>query len=264
MDTPSPTPLSTPTPSGNSPVLIGLVVVSMLIAVGVTGYFLTQSPATETTSGTNQYASTNTTTTAKPIDVAIFEHISTETDRTGSDDASTVTYLQGHDDELSYCSKFDEATDGATAAELTDPMIAETLSSRAGASTAPMLIEKLTTIMNIDGGLLTDLCNHNGDIWALVLSSDLQTMTPYHYSGSTESLNAYNPFLTQGGYGSLYFDHIADTTVVATIYQQEEGLLDWEYYALDRDSGATDLIERCTRDARSTEVSLMCSREYMP
>lgn len=260
MDMPASAPLSSvPTPSGNSPVLIGLVVLSMLIAVGVTGYFLTQSP-------NNEAATSVTSSIAAPasIDVTIFERVSTETEYTGGDDESTVSYLQAHEDELSYCTKFDEDTDGATVEQLADPTISENIYSRAGSTISPFLVAELTRIMSIDGGLLTDLCNHNGEIWTLILSSDLQTMTPYRYSTSEDSLNAYNPFLTQGGYGSLYFDHIADTTVAATIYQEEEGMLEWEYYALDRDSGATDLIERCTRDARTSEVTLTCSREYMP
>lgn len=261
--TPTPAPLSAPTSSGNSPILIGLVVLSMLIAVGVTGYFLTQSPASES-SGTQSTASTNSESTTTPIDVSIFEHIATETEYTGGDDESTVSYLQAHEDELSYCTKFDEDTDGATVEQLADPTISGNIYSRAGSTVAPLLVAELTRIMSIDGGLLTDLCNHNGEIWTLILSSDLQTMTPYRYSISEDSLNAYNPFLTRGGYGSLYFDHIADTTVAATIYQKEEGLLEWKYYALDRDSSATDLIERCTRDARTSEVTLFCSREYMP
>jgi hypothetical protein len=262
MDMPAQVPLSTPTPSRNSPILIGLVIISILIAVGVAGYFLTQSPTTEMSSTPS--STTNTVSVPASIDVAIFERVLTETEYSGGDDASTVSYLQGHEDETSYCTKFDEDSDGATSEQLMDPTIYGNIVSRAGSSIGSSLVAELTRIMNIDGGLLTDLCNHNGDVWTLVLSSDLQTMTPYRYSVSEDSLNAYNPFLTQGGYGSLYFDHIADTTVVATIYQEEEGLLDWEYYALDRDSGATDLIERCNRDARTSEVTLSCSREYVP
>lgn len=261
MDMPTSAPMSPPSTSGNSPVLIGLVIVSTLVALGTGGYLLMNPPAT---SVSPESSNASVRTAPASIDVAIFEHVATETERSGDDDASTVSYLQAHDDELSYCSKFDEASDGTTADELLDATIAANIASRSGSTIATALTAELSRIMSIDGGLLTDLCNHNGEIWTLILSSDLQTMTPYRYSTSDDTLNAYNPFLTRGGYGSLYFDHITDTTVAATIYQEEEGMLEWEYYALDRDSGATDLIERCSRDATTSEVTLACSREYIP
>lgn len=122
--------------------------------------------------------------------------------------------------------------------------------------------------MAIDGGLLTDACNHNGDIWVLVLSSDLQTMTPFHlsFSDNTYRLGAYNPFLTIGGYAAMYFDHIPGRTVIGTGTTTKAGIFDWAYYALDQGSAATDLIESCKRDAETDpeNVTLKCSREYIP
>jgi len=251
MDTSGMYPTSEPTQTQtNNPQRIIIAIgVGVLVAIGIAAYFTTKNVTEDTTSSS----------------ISVFNSVKTNTVKIGEEDASTLTYLQAHDDEA-YCSKFDEQTDGATAAQLSEPAVIKTISDRIGASLVSPFTEKLTTIMNIDNGLFTDLCNHDGDIWTLILSSDLQTMMPYHFTESNGiySLNAYNPFLTQGGYGSLFFDHVPNTTIAATGYSEEEGLLDWEYYALDGESGATDLIESCNQDARETTIILECAREYVP
>lgn len=237
------------TQTKNPQIIIATIIIGFLVAAGIGAYFITKNATTDIDSSS----------------VSIFNTVETNTVKMGEENASTLTYLQAHDDEA-YCSKFDEKTDGTTVAQLSEPAVIKTISDRIGASLVSPFTEKLTTIMNIDNGLFTDLCNHDGDIWALILSSDLQTMMPYHFTESNGiySLNAYNPFLTQGGYGSLFFDHVPNTTIAATGYSEEEGLLEWEYYALDGESGATDLIESCNRDAREEMIILECTREYEP
>lgn len=270
MDMPQPISSMPPVPnrSGNPPGLIALTALSILIALGVTGYFITR-PAPEAAikiAPTNNEAAKQ---TLSPVDVAIFNHVVNSTAKSGADDATTSTFLQYHDDETTYCSKFDEETDGATVADLTTPAVSDVLYARIGDDTTSAgLIERLSVLMAIDGGLLTDACNYNGDIWVLVLSSDLQTMTPYHltFSDGAYRLGAYNPFLTIGGYASIYFDHIPGRVVVGTGTTTDAGTLDWAYYILDPGAAATDLIEACERDAKTDpeNVTLECSREYIP
>lgn len=270
MDMPQPISSMPPAPnrSGNPPGLIALTVVSILIAIGVTGYFVTR-PAPESTANIAINNSESATRTPSPVDVAIFNHVVNDTTKSGADDATTSTFLQYHDDETAYCSKFDEITDGATVADLTTSAVSDVLYAQIDNDiTAAALIERLSVLMAIDGGLLTDACNHDGDIWVLVLSSDLQTMTPFHlsYSDDAYRLGAYNPFLTIGGYAAMYFDHIPGRTVIGTGTTTNTGTLDWAYYVLDQGSAATDLIESCERDAKTNpeNVTLECSREYIP
>lgn len=257
-----------PSRSGNPPGLIALTVVSILIALGVTGYFMTRpTPSTITNVGA---PSTGTATQAPSVvDVEIFNHVVIDTTKSGADDSTTSTYLQYRDDEAAYCSKFDEETDGATVADLATPAISDVLYARIGNDAAAAgLITKLSTLMAIDNGLLTDACNHNGDIWVLVLSSDLQTMTPYHFTSADDGyhLGAYNPFLTIGGYAAMYFNYVPGRTVIGTGTTTDSGAFDWAYYILDPGSAATDLIESCERDAATNpeHVTLDCSREYIP
>ncbi len=270
MDMPQPISSIPPTSgrSGNPPGLIALTVISVLIALGVTGYFLTR-PAPEAAEKAQTNINGTATTAPSSVDVAIFNHVVTDTTKSGADDGTTSTFLQYNDDETIYCSKFDEATDGATVANLTTPAVSDSLYARVGDdAVAAGLIEKLSTLMAIDNGLLTDACNHNGDIWVLVLSSDLQTMTPYHLTSADDGyhLGAYNPFLTIGGYAAMYFDYVPGRTVIGTGTTNDSGALDWAYYILDTGSAATDLIESCERDAATDpeHVTLDCSREYIP
>ena len=240
------------TPSRN-PGLIIAVVVSVLIAVGALGYFTMQGVTS------NQNATTKT-----PSAISIFDHVSTNTERTGDDANSTLTYLQGHDDETSYCVQFDRDSDGVTVEQLSDPTTTVNIDSVVGTDLEPAVTAALNKVMSIDGGLLTDLCSHSDDTYALVLSADLQTMTPYRLSGSGDDahLVAYNPILTPGGYGALYFDHVPGTVIVGTNMKHDDETVEWQYYALDRSSGATDLIESCDQDATGTLATLSCSREY--
>lgn len=270
MDMPPPVSSMPPVPSrsGNPPGLIALTVVSILIALGVTGYFVTR-PAPEAAVDTPTNTSGATTKVPSSVDVAIFNHVVNDTTKSGADDGTTSTFLQDHDDETAYCSKFDEVTDGATVADLSTPAVSDVLYARIGDDVATAgLIERLFVLMAIDGGLLTDACNHNGDVWVLILSSDLQTMTPYHlsYANSAYRLGAYNPFLTIGGYAAMYFDHVPGRTVIGTGTTTKAGIFDWAYYVLDSGAAATDLIEACERDAKTDpeNVTLDCSREYIP
>lgn len=257
-----------PSRSGNPPGLIALTVVSLLIALGVTGYFITR-PAPESTPETA--INTNATGTQAPasVDVSVFNNVVIDTTKSGTDDATTSTFLQNHDDETMYCSKFDQVTDGASVADLTTPAVSEVLYARVGNdATAAALIERLSVLMAIDGGLLTDACNRDGDIWVLVLSSDLQTMTPFHlsYADNAYRLGAYGPLLTIGGYAAMYFDHIPGRTVIGTGTTTDDGVYEWAYYVLDQGSAATDLIESCERNEKADpeNVTLECSREYIP
>lgn len=243
--------------SSRNPGLIIAVVVSILIAVGVVGYVTMQGVVPSITS--NPEATTQTAST-----VGIFGHVTTNTDRTGADKDSTLTYLQGHDDETGYCVQFDRDSDGVAAEQLSVPTIAIDINSVVGTDLGPIVTTELNRVMSIDGGLLTDLCNHADDTYALVLSADLQTMTPYRLSGSGDDAEmvAYSPILTPGGYGALYFDHVPGTVVVGTNMKHDDETVEWQYYALDRSSGATDLIESCDQDATVSPATLSCSREY--
>lgn len=247
-------------PSSRNPGLVIAVVISIIIAIGVVGYVTTQGviPSVMTTS--NELEQTMPAASA----ISIFDHVTTNTNRTGADEEGTLTYLQGHDEETDYCVKFDEDSDGATVDQLSDPATVMNIESAVGADLAPTVTAALTTVMSIDDGLLTDLCNHGDDIYALVLSADLQTMTPYRFAGSNADTHmvAYNPILTPGRYGALYFDHVPNTVVVGTNMKHEDGTVEWQYYALDRSSGATDLIESCDQDATVSPATLNCSREY--
>ncbi|MFA6017986.1 MAG: hypothetical protein WCT28_01350 [Patescibacteria group bacterium] len=250
------------TPSKNPQVIIAILIIGVLIIGSVGAYFMTKNRDTEKLGLENDLINFQSTV---PSSVEIFKSVETNTTRYEENELSTLTYLQAHDDEIAYCSKFDEKTDGTTVAQLLDPVIIKAISDRVGESITIPLSEKLKIIMGIDNGLLTDLCNYNGDVWGLILSSDLQTMIPYHFTESEGEyfLNAYNPFLTQGGYGSLFFDHIPNRIVAATGYS-EDGLLEWEYYILDGESGATDLIESCNQKVEETLTTLECAREYIP
>lgn len=259
-------PPSGPAPSRNNPALVIALIVSILVAIGAAGYGFMQSQSTATT--TTSTSSSGSTATSATYGVEIYTHVSVDTSRTSSDaDNGGFTYLQAHDDELDYCSKFDTENDGATSADLLSDAIYGEISSRVGASNVVDVTTELDDKMSIDGGLLTDLCNYNGEIYALVLSSDLQTMTPYHLgtdSSGESDFRAYAPILTPGGYGNLYFDHIPNRVVFLTGHYPDTNVMSWEYYVLDPAEGASDLIESCTRDGSGGTVELECDREYTP
>jgi hypothetical protein len=249
-------------PASRNPGLMIAVVVSVVIALGVAGYFATKGGTLSVVSGSNESKQTSQTSSA----IGVFNHVAIGTDRTGANEDSTLTYLQGHDDETEYCTKFDVDSDGAAVDELSEPTTVINIESTVGTGLSPTVITSLTKVMSIDDGLLTDLCSHNDDVYALVLSADLQTMTPYRLAGSDTDAHmvAYNPILTPGGYGALYFDHVQGYVVVGTNMKHDDETVEWQYYALDRSSGATDLIESCDQNATISPATLSCSREYTP
>lgn len=250
-----------PNPSSRNPGLMIAIVISMFLALGAGAYVLMRPDSTSSFlpigSGDAKYEG-----------VPIFSSIEINTSSSTTDPESGYTYLGNQASEIGYCTKFDEDTDGANAADLTDPLISQKITDTVGASISTDVRIVLQDIMTIDDGLLTDLCNYQGSIYALILSSDLQTMTPYIVIVENDGYvaQAYDPILTPGGYGSIFFNYVLDTVLIGTGHYQDEQekILEWKYYALDKNNGATDLIESCEREATGEMITLTCSREYQP